>query len=331
MREETSCTISDVFPVPGPPSTSNGPDRWVSTVCSAASRLAVGTSSITPETSDTKVPQVRQGSFYVVTDESGNDSSAEGTYQSTPHTVGPWSPGLQHAGPPTALLMRAVQQLGGPNAPVPPNALPARLTAEIFRPVPVTDLGVRARLQRPGRRVAWATADLVAAAEPSRPVMRAHVWLVRRTDEPLDLPSTPVTRAPAAGTAQKPPGTWGGGYLKAITWELSDGSFAEPGPATAWTRLLVDLVDTEAPTGAQHAAIVADAGSGISAVADPSTMVFVNTELTIHLHREPSGEAVWMAGHTTLDPSGVGHAHTRLGDVHGEVGTADQTLFVEPR
>ena len=78
-------------------------------------------------------------------------------------------------------------------------------------------------------------------------------------------------------------------------------------------------------------AIVADAGSGISALADPSEMVFVNTEVTIHLHREPDGEAVWMAAETTLDPHGIGYTHTRLGGTRGAVGAADQTLFVEPR
>lgn len=270
-------------------------------------------------------------SFYLTQEESGDDASFSATYASTTHTVGPWSAQLQHAGPPTALLMRAVQQLGGPSAPVPPHSLPARLTAEIFRPVPVADLLVRATLHRPGRRVAWATADLVAADEPDRPVMRASVWLVRRTAQPLDLPQTPVATAPGPGAEQPAPGTWGGGYLQAVRWELTDGSFADPGPATTWTRLLVDLVDTEKPTGAQHAAIVADAGSGISAVADPSQLVFVNTELSLHLHREPTGEAVWMAGRTTLDPQGIGHAHTRLGDADGEVGAANQTLFVEPR
>lgn len=272
-----------------------------------------------------------RGSFYLVQDESGDETTFSGTYSSTPHTVGPWSPHLQHAGPPTALLMRAVQRLGGPSAPVPHNALPARLTAEIFRPVPVADLLVRARLHRPGRRVAWATADLVSAAEPDQSIMRAQVWLVRRTDEPLDLPRTPGEPAPGPGAEQPLPGTWSGGYLHAVAWHLSAGSFADPGPATTWTRLLVDLVDTEQPAGAQRAAVVADAGSGISAVADPSQMVFVNTELTIHLHREPVGEDVWMAGHTTLDPHGVGHACTRLGDADGAVGAANQTLFVEPR
>ena len=270
-------------------------------------------------------------SFYVVKDHVGTESRIDATFASTEHTVGPWSADLQHASPPTALLMRAVQQLGGPSAPVPPDALPARLTAEIFRPVPVADLHVRASLHRPGRRVAWASADLATTDEPDRPIMRAHVWLVRRAQQPLDIPSTPTEPAPGPGRAQPLPGTWGGGYLHAVRWELTAGSLAEPGPATVWTRLLVDLVDVEPTTGAQHAAVVADAGSGISAVADPSQLVFVNTELTIHLHREPVGSAVWLAGRTTLDPHGIGYVHTRLGDANGAVGAADQTLYVDPR
>lgn len=271
---------------------------------------------------------VGRPSFYVLTSTERSDSTYLATVRSTEHTVGPWSASAQHAGPPTALMLRAAQQVGGVSAPVPPHALPARLTAEIFRPVPVADLVVRATLARPGRRVAWVTTEIAAADDPTTPVMRGAVWLVRRSDQPLDLPATPVRPAPPPGIEQSPPGTWGGGYLHAVVWELSEGSFAEPGPAVAWTRLLVDLVDDEHPTGAQHAAIVADAGSGISAVADPSEMVFVNTELTIHLHREPEGDVVWMAATTTLDPHGVGHAQTGLGDRRGAVGTANQTLFV---
>ncbi len=270
-------------------------------------------------------------SFYVRSSESGHGALFTGRYTASEHTVGPWDPGLQHGGPPTALLLRAVQQLGGPDAPVPPHALPARLTAEIFRPVPVTDLVVAAELQRPGRRVAWATATLATADAPDEPLMRAQVWLLRRTVQALDLPSTPTEPAPAAGRSQPTPPGWGGGYLQAVTWDLSHGSFAAPGPATTWTRLLADLVDGESPTGAQRAAVVADAGSGISAVADPRRLVFVNTELSIHLHREPVGDAVWMAARTTIDPHGIGHVHTSLGDAQSGVGTAEQTLFVEPR
>lgn len=267
-------------------------------------------------------------SFYGRLEESESGGTTfEGHYRSSEHTGGPWERGLQHAGPPAALALRAVQQLG----PQPQRALPARLTAEILAPIPVDDLWVRARLRRPGRRVAWGTAQLGTLDEPDRPLLRCAVWLIRRTGQPMALPHTAGEPAPARGTERAVPPSWEGGYLQAVRWEFTDGSFAEPGPATAWTTLLVDLVEGETTTGAQHAAVVADAASGISAVADTSRLVFVNTELSIHLQREPVGPSLWMTARTALDPHGVGCTHTVLGDADGEAGTADQTLFVDPR
>ena len=34
-------------------------------------------------------------------------------FEATALTIGPWDPGLQHAGPPAALLLRAVERAGG--------------------------------------------------------------------------------------------------------------------------------------------------------------------------------------------------------------------------
>lgn len=282
---------------------------------------------ITAEGGDTIRTVAVRESFYLPTKESEPGGSIfMGWYDSTEHTVGPWAADQQHAGPPTALGLRAVGHLG----PQPTDALPARLTAEIFSPIPVAALWVRSRLVRPGRRVAWAVAEIGPADSPDRTVMRIAVWLLRRT-EPVALPVTPPRPAPRPGHVRPAPAGWPGGYLRAITWRLADGSFTRPGPATAWTELNVDLVQGEEPTGAQRTAIVADAGSGISAVADPSEVVFVNTELTMHLYREPVGPSIWMDAHTTVDPRGVGYAHTRLGDADGEVGAAAQALFVHPR
>lgn len=264
-------------------------------------------------------------SFYARLEESApGAASFEGRYDSTEHTVGPWAASEQHGGPPTGLALRAIQQLG----PLPSRALPVRVTAEILSPVPVAPLLVRARLERPGKRVAWATADVATMERPDRPVLRMAAWLVRRTEDPTDLPVTPVEPAPPPGTEVAP--TWTGGYLRAIGWRLVSGGFDRPGPATVWTSLLVDLVDGERPNGAQHVAVIADSGNGLSAVADPRELLFVNTDLTIHLHREPVGP-VWMAAETTLDPLGVGLARTRLGDRDGQIGAGAQALFVQPR
>ncbi|HEU4462214.1 MAG TPA: acyl-CoA thioesterase domain-containing protein, partial [Solirubrobacterales bacterium] len=69
-------------------------------------------------------------------------------FRATELTRGPWDPGAQHAGPPSALLGFAIERL--------PDAAEfqvGRLTFEILRSVPIAPLRVEARVARPGRRV----------------------------------------------------------------------------------------------------------------------------------------------------------------------------------
>jgi hypothetical protein len=206
-----------------------------------------------------------------------------------------------------------------------------RFTAEILAPVPVDDVVVTARVERPGRRVAWCSAALAAAGDPDTPLVRLYAWVMRRTDAPLPVPHTPVEPPPAPGTPMARPEGWREGYLDAVTWRFVSGELGRPGPATVWTHLDVGLVDGEVPNGVQRVAAVADSGSGVSSVADPRELLFVNTDLSVHLVREPEGEQVWISAQTTLDPAGTGMARTTLGDRRGSLGAATQALFVQPR
>jgi acyl-coenzyme A thioesterase PaaI-like protein len=254
--------------------------------------------------------------------------------RSTVHTTGPWAAGLQHAGPPSALLTRCVRLLGG----LPARALPARLTFDILSPVPVADLVVTARTLRPGRKVALAEATLSAADSPDRPVMTLRAWLVRQLEESsparAGIPATPATALPTAPEGLQPmprPDGWHPGYLDAIRWLWAEGSFQVPGPAAVWTRLGVDLVEGEDPNPIERLVAVADSASGISAVASPADLVFVNTDLTLHLTRAPAGEEIWMRALTTVDADGIGRTTGELGDRGGVVAHSAQCLFVEPR
>jgi hypothetical protein len=66
-------------------------------------------------------------------------------------------------------------------------------------------------------------------------------------------------------------------------------------------------------------------------VANPATLLFVNTDLTLHLQREPQGERIWMTATTWLDPAGTGTTASVLGDADGAVAHGGQALFVEAR
>jgi hypothetical protein len=58
---------------------------------------------------------------------------------------------------------------------------------------------------------------------------------------------------------------------------------------------------------------------------------FINTELTVHLHREPAGEWLCLRSSSILGETGVGLAESELYDESGRVGRGAQALLVGPR
>ena len=244
------------------------------------------------------------------------------TFRATRWTTGPWGPDAQHAGPPAALLGRAVEGLAG-------HAHIARVTAEILRPVPIADLRVDAEIVRPGRSVRLAEARLVAGEDV---VMTARAWIIRT--EPLDLPAPaapPAPPLPAAEGTLEFEGRAETDYIAAMQWSFVEGTFSEPGPATAWLRMRFPLVSGETPSPLQRVLTAADSASGISGALDFSRWVYVNPDLTVYLHRTLEGEWVCLEAATTPDPAGVGLTTAVIHDPRGPLGATGQSLFVAPR
>src|ERR671917_2545250 len=79
-------------------------------------------------------------------------------FAATALTRGPWDPRHQHAGPPAALLGRAIERLPAERA-----MRVARVTLEILRPIPIAPLTVSAAVTRPGRSVELVDGAIAAA------------------------------------------------------------------------------------------------------------------------------------------------------------------------
>ncbi len=79
------------------------------------------------------------------------------------------------------------------------------------------------------------------------------------------------------------------------------------------------------------ALLVADSGSGVSAVLDPARFLFINVDLTVVLPRDPAGEWLLLEAMTTTNTQGTGLAQTMLSDMSGRCGMAVQTLLISPR
>lgn len=59
--------------------------------------------------------------------------------------------------------------------------------------------------------------------------------------------------------------------------------------------------------------------------------LFINTDLSVHLHRMPGGEWVCLEARTFPESNGVGLADTALYDERGRIGRSAQTLLVRTR
>jgi hypothetical protein len=248
----------------------------------------------------------------------------DGRFRSTVHTTGPWSPLTQHLGPPSALLVRAMEAL--------PAAVPmliARVTVEILGPVPVDILSVTASVDRPGRSVELLSASLSAG---DRVVARAQAWRIVRSDtSAVAVATDPPLPPPSAGAVMTRPPGWGAGYLDVMEWRALSGSLGDPGPATVWARQSVPLVGSEEPSGLQRLLTVADSGNGVSNRLDPRKWLFINAELAVHVYREPVGEWIALDAATAIGPEGVGSAFSVLHDLTGAVGRGAQALLVRPQ
>ena len=246
-------------------------------------------------------------------------------YLATDLTRGPWDPQAQHAGPPSALLGRAVEQCNPRD-----DAMIARITLEILRPVPIAHLDVSARVARPGRNVEMLEAAL---EHEGKPVMLARAWRVRTTDIGASAGVGPAPPPMPAEAKDQPFFTDSGdvAYHTAMEWRFSSGAFLELGPSTVWMRMRHQLVAGEEPSPLCRVLAAVDSGNGVSAVLDFKRYVFINTDLTVHLHRHPAGEWVRMQARTVAQQHGVGMAESDLHDELGPLGRSLQSLLLAQR
>jgi hypothetical protein len=250
-------------------------------------------------------------------------------FRATGLTRGPWHPEHQHAGPPIALVARAIERAAA--------ALElthiARLTANLLRPIPIAELAVEVQTDYTGRNAAHFSARLNAGG---RELARFTALAQRESalEVPGDLAGHPLPLAPRA-VDESPQERFPfarelTGYADLIESRIAQGRMFR-GPSAVWFRLRYPLVAGEDPTPIQRVAVAADSGNGISAVLDFSRYVFVNSDLTINLLRKAQGEWVCIDARTFVGPGGGGLAEAQIFDTLGLVGRSTQSLSIRAR
>jgi hypothetical protein len=266
--------------------------------------------------------------------ESFYEPGEDGLYASTELTRGPWDPGAQHAGPPAALIGREIERLGGGRLGGDgPPAQVGRITFELVRSVPIAPLRLSAEVVRAGRRVEMVEATL--ADEAGEPLIRARGWRLRTAEVTFEPPPQETPRTPP-GPEEGDAGEffhtgYDVGYHTAMDYRFVSGAFMEAGAATVWLRMAVPLLPHEEPSPLQRVLAAADSGNGVSAALDWRRYLFINVDLSVHLHRLPEGEWVCLQAITQPERNGVGISDTALFDRRGPIGRAAQTLLVDER
>ncbi|WP_031519631.1 thioesterase family protein [Streptomyces sp. NRRL F-5123] len=253
-------------------------------------------------------------------------------FGSTEWTAGPWSPKAQHAGPPSALIGRALERHEAR-----PGMRIARVTVDLPRPVPVGELDVEVRTVRAGGRTELLEGRITA---DGKPVLLARAWrlVAAPADTPALSPVPPVPPVPGPQPKQVMAGAYLDGYVSAMEWRFPPGApgapepgFDTPGPGTVWARQRVPLVAGEEDTPLTRALTLADSSWAVAFELDHRRDLVINTDVTLLLHRDPVGEWLCLRSATAAAPGGSGLAHGELHDASGDCGRIAQTLLVAGR
>jgi hypothetical protein len=248
-------------------------------------------------------------------------------YVPTPYCIGPWSPATQHGGPPAALLGGAAEAHGQDAG----DFSVVRVTVELLRPVPLAPLSVQVEPIRLGRQVQWFSATLRSDGK-----VLARASVVRIRTEAQTLPASVERPRPAP----RPPGESEPytfdffpvevAYHTAVEMRCAAGTWGS-GPATAWLRPRVPLVEGQETTPLERTLVLADATNGVAPVLSPDDFVFINPDLTVYLQR--SVASPWLALEARSVPSadGIGLVQSVIYDERGEVGRCLQALVIRPR
>ena len=251
-------------------------------------------------------------------------------FRATDLARGTWSASIQHGGPVSALLVRALERCEQRD-----DTRLSRVVIDLLGGVPAEgDIWLRSQLQRGGKQIELVSAEMLApgpVGQP-RPVARASGWRLQQQDTRAVVHAAadlPRPRAEARDRNLKAR-DWDRNYVHSLEWLwLTERLTA--GPGESWIRPTVDLVTGETMTPLERLFAVADCANGIGSKLDITKWTFLNTDLAVHVFRIPDGEWIGIRAETSYGPDGVGATVGTLFDERGAVGAIQQCVLVRRR
>lgn len=250
---------------------------------------------------------------------------ADGAFVGQDAARGPWSGLHCHAGPVAGLVARAAEVEVGPGKQL------TRLTLDLLRPMPMAGLRVAAECTRHTRTLA---VTRVTVHDLEDALLGTATTMHLAPKEMSQVPS-PKVAVPVLGAAR--PGPFPVDVARhdlpffgqRVETRYARGAPGEAGPKSVWLKV-PDLVAGEETSPVQRICALADCGNGIAWNARATEVGFMNTDLTLQLHRQPEG--LWHASDSIAhwQDTGIGMSQSVLFDERGPVGTALQTLVLHP-
>lgn len=234
--------------------------------------------------------------------------------------VGPWNADSLHGRVIIGLLGAEIERRHGSA-----EYMPARLTVDMYKLPDLSPVEVVTRTVKDGYRIKVIDAEFISGGVSAG---RATCQLLRRTENP---PGKVWMREPwgAPQPRDVPPpsdrplgGMWD---MRPIT-----GTIRGAGPRKTWMAEVRELVEGRALTPFVRVAVAADFASPFAHGGDQG-LGYINTDVTVYLHREPVGD--WI-GFETLShgaTDGVAVGDCLIHDEEGHIGSASCTALAQAR
>jgi Thioesterase-like superfamily len=226
---------------------------------------------------------------------------------------GPWDPNSLHGRVIVGLLAFEIEQRHGAD-----DFVPARLTVDMFRLPTMAPIEVKTRIVRDGLRIKVVEAEFFSAGVS---MARASCQLLRKTESPQgNVWSPPNWDAPAPSDIPAPTDPRLGMNGKWTTRPIV-GAMGSLGPRRLWMSEVRDLVEGKALTPFVRVAVAADFASPFANAGDHG-LGYINSDVTLYLHRLPVKEWIGfeVVNHHSTDGVAIGECF--LYDQEGPIGTS---------
>jgi hypothetical protein len=247
-------------------------------------------------------------------------------FRATEQAGGPWSPDLLQGSATSGLMAREVERLAESS-----GFAVRRLTFDLWRPAGLRVYRVETEMLRDGRK---AKTIQVRLLDGETEIGRCTALLTAQGSESPADPFAQTAGADAAPETGTPPPAfvqkWSR-YFQNVSVRLIEGALEKPGPAAAWMRLDVPMVEGEANTPLLQAVQAADFSSGVGQIVDMREWTFINPEISLYFFRPPEGEWILIRSRTRAGANGAGLTMASLSDKKGPFAEVLQAMTFERR